>query len=84
MVYVRSGSATGWLRESENKKPTKMVAKAEGKTAVKAKKRVAARIIESSNESEGEGEWAETVRNSWQKRDKEERRRTTRESDDER
>jgi len=49
----------------------KMVAKAEGKTAVKANKRVATRIVKTSKESVGEREWtgaAETA-------DKRERRR---------
>jgi len=68
-------SVTGWQPESENKKLTKTVAKAEGKTAAKAKKRVAARIIEASNESEGEREWVETVKTAGRKgtkmRDKE-------------
>ena len=64
------------------KKLTKMVAKAEGKTAVKAKKRVAARITKASKESEGEREWVETVETAGRKED--ERRKTTRERKGER
>ena len=61
---------TGRHPESENKKLTKTVAKAEGKTAAKAKKRVAARIIEASNESEGEREWVGTVKTAGRKETK--------------
>ena len=82
MVYVRSRLVTACVRENENKKLTKMVAKAEGKTAVKAKKRVAARMMKASKESEGEREWVETVETAGRKED--ERRKTTRERKGER